>query len=281
LIDSPKKSVMEAGNALMAALLPIARTMIKSGFGVGELVQAAKLSYVQAAIREVIPPGGKLNVSRLSVATGLTRKEIAALLVGNTGKSPAISPRRIMEQRAFRVLQGWSIDPFFQKSDGRPADLEFRTGQHTFSLLVRRYAGDVTPVTVLRELERMKAVVAVKSGKLRLRPRALDSRTHAAHQMAELARLLRNFAETAQQIVIPRERPVFFGFRDSNVGSANQAALFQRVFSQRAAALLEGMDQWLAKNGGSRAGKKGASKLTRRQESAVRIGLGVYLVQDD
>jgi len=254
------------------ALLPIAKTMIKSGFGAGELVRAAKLSFVRAAISEVLP-SGKLNISRLSVATGLTRKEIS-LLLRTTAAVPTDTSRRIMEQRAFRVLNGWSFDPRFQSKNGRPADLELRSGVRPFSNLVKTYGGDVTPNAVLRELERIKAVSISKSGKVHLRSRAVRSRVHAAHQMLELARLIKDFSGTAQQVVIPRQRSVYFGFRDARVGSSHQAARFQRVFSLRAAALLASMDQWIVK-----AGREETNAITANDR--FRIGLGVYLVQDD
>ena len=255
------------------ALLPIAKTMIKSGFGAGELVRAAKLSIVRAAMSEVLPAGSKLNISRLSVATGLTRKEIS-FLIGTTATVPSDTSRRIMEQRAFRVLNGWSFDPRFQSKNGRPADLELRGGMRPFSTLVKTYGGDVTPNAVLRELERIKAVSVMKSGKVHLRARAVRSRVHAAHQMVELARLIKDFSGTVQQVVIPRERSVYFGFRDAKVGSSQQAARFQRVFSLRAAALLGSMEQWMVKAGGEE-----TNLITAKDR--LRIGLGVYLVQDD
>lgn len=259
--------------------------MIKCGFGVGELVQAVKLAYVDAAIREVLPDSGKINVSRIAVATGLTRKEIAVLLAQGNRTGPKIRSRSLKEQRAFRVLRGWILDPFFQNKGGVPAELEPGSGRQSFAVLVRRYGGDVTPATVLRELERMNAIVRRKGGRLRLRSDAVVSRNEAANQMPELARLLRDFASTAQQAVIPRRTPLYFGFRDSFVNSEEQAAIFQRVFSQRAASLLESTQQWMrqARN----VQKKTRSRVTASDRGGAarpgqfRIGLGVYLVQDD
>lgn len=269
----------------MTAFVPIARTMIQCGFGVGELVHAVKLAYITAAIREVLPDSRKINISRIAVATGLTRKEIALLLANGNRTGPKFKPRTLNEQRAFRVLRGWIMDPFFQKKGGGPADLEPGGGRHSFSALVRRYGGDVTPTTVLRELERMNAIARRKGGRLRLRADAVNSRNHAASQIADLARLLRDFASTAQQAVIPRKVPLYFGFRDCVVNSEEQAAIFQRVFSHRAASLLESTHQWMRQSRGIQKRTKSRAAPSGKNSAAgkdlFRIGLGVYLVQED
>lgn len=274
--DINKSKDSNTGDVLITALLPVARTMIRSGLGAGELMRAAKLAYVQAAAEEVTPTGGKVNVSRLAVVTGLTRKEIASLLGRRKKKAPAANPKHRREQRAFRVIHAWGIDPLFLKDDGRPADLEMRGGPGSFVTLVRNYGGDVTPVAVLRELERMQAVTLLRSGKVRLRSRPRNSRTHSQHHLTEFSRLLGDFARTAQQVSAPHDPPLFFGFRDSKVQSQHQAALFQRTFSQRAAALLASIEQWAARQQDNP--KPTKSVHSRRK---IRVGLGVYLLQDE
>ena len=181
----------------------------------------------------------------------------------------------MMEQRAYRVLQGWIGDPAYQRANGRPADLELGGEDPTFSSLVKQYGGDVTPTTVLREFERMQAARTTKSGKLRLQPHVLESRAHAAHQLVDLARLLKDFSSAAQQTIAPRENRLFFGFRDSALSSVNHAAIFHRIFSQRATDLLESIDQWAAK---TKIRTKGKGQSA---QGDVRVGLGVYLVQDE
>jgi hypothetical protein len=176
-------------------LLPIARMLLRNGFGAGELISAAKQASVRAALIEVIPVGSRVNVSRVSVATGLTRKEVSTLL-GRTIKAKPLSSRPTLEQRAWRVLRGWHIDPKYRDSSGRLAALPFAGKQRTFSLLVRRYGGDVTPLSVFRELERIKVVTKTRSGTLRLHSRALRSRSLVIQQIADLAHIFKDFAAT-------------------------------------------------------------------------------------
>ena len=185
----------DAAALLAVTLLPIARMMLRNGFGAGELISAAKQASVRAALIEVIPAGSRINVSRLSVATGLTRKEISSLL-GRKLKPKSILSKPTLEQRAWRVLRGWYIDPKYRESNGRLIALPFGGKQRTFSSLVKRIWGDVTPLSVLRELERIRVITKTRSGTLRLHSRALQSRSLVIQQIADLARIFKDFAAT-------------------------------------------------------------------------------------
>src|SRR6202451_4576695 len=227
---------------LSVMLVPIARMLLKSGFGAGELLRAAKQASVRAALIEVIPLGSRVNVSRLSVATGLTRKEIASIL-GRSLNAKSLSEKSTLEQRAWRVLRGWHTDPKYRETSGRLAALPFAGKQGTFMSLVRRYGGDVTPRSVLRELERMQVVSRTAAGTLRIHRKALHSRNLLMEQLFDVARAFRDFAAT-----VSGEHGLnaqgFFGFKEGTVPSADQAALFQRTFAERGAILLDSFEQW-------------------------------------
>jgi hypothetical protein len=248
--------------------------MIRSELSAGELVRAAKLSFIKAAASEVMPKDARVNVSRLSVVTGLTRKEISVLLGKRSGQQRGPMLKPAMEQRALRVLRGWRVDPLFQASNGRPAALSMRGNQRAFPQLVRTYAGDVTPVSVLRELERMELVTTTRSGKLQPSTKRVRPSAHACLQLADLAKVFSDFANTASRNPTSDEAPIFFGFRESSVASAEQASLFQRTFSRRAAMLLESIEQWVSHQRGAK------PRLRRIRSSRTRVGMGIYLVND-
>jgi Family of unknown function (DUF6502) len=250
----------------------MARTMIRGELGVGTFVHAAKLAYLRAAIEEVVSQPPRTNVSRLSVVTGMTRKEVSLLLAYIKGNKNNAWPGRSKEQRALRVLYGWRSDPEFQTHAHRPADLELRRGRNSFASLVRSYAGDVTPISVLRELERIRAVVRTRAGKLRVRP---TRRTReATHQLTHFARLVSDFAQTASK-VSAEPTSSFLTFRDLYVETPSQSARFRRTFSRRARSLLAGVEQWRNRHPGS-----DFRKAPNRKVTACRVGVGVYLVQD-
>ena len=262
----------QASETLITLLLPIGKLMLKDGFGISDLIRAAKQAYIRAAISQEDASGKRVNASRLSVMTGLTRKEISSI-VGRPNGAKSIRQSEVKEQRALRVLRGWTIDPRFTNGRGEPCRLCLRGDRRSFSELVRLYGNDVTPNSVLKELQRMKIVALESSGELRLR--AVRTHSKSAQHMTDLARLLPDFARTVGHQSSSTQRPAFFGFRDSFVDSPDQAARFQRTFSSRAAAVLQGMEQWITTQNRLRRNKSGVT------DKKCRVGIGIYLVQDN
>lgn len=220
----------------------------------------------------VIRGDDRVNISRLSVATGMTRKEVAALLGSREGGGAAKKKRG--QQRALRVLKGWITDPRFRNASGHPDELRVRGSKKSFAFLVRLYGGDVTPKSVLRELERIEMVEVTKAGTLRLR--ALRNRygTEVNSQLSDLSRLFEDFALAIVRPNSKSEDPSFIGFKDSIVPSTGDAAYFMRRFSGRAAALLEDFERWSVGRGAARMG-------SAPEHGAVRVGLGVYLLRSE
>jgi Family of unknown function (DUF6502) len=244
----------EVDDALVALLVPISRLMLTSGVGVHQIVHAAKQAYVKTAMEEVFPDSSRVNISRLSVATGLTRKEVSLLIAKLKGG-------------AVRVLRGWRLDPRFHGRSGQPAHLVLRGGERTFASLVKLYAGDVTPTSVLRELERMEAVSMTRAGTLRIRAPTGRAGSHTPSHVLEVTRLLGDFASTIAKSPTAGNAP-FFGYKDCIIPSPNDAALFRRAFSRRAAALLGSFDQW----------QLSRRKIRKSSDQSAHVGIGVYLV---
>jgi len=241
--------------------------------GIDELVRAAKRAYLRAAMDTVLPHDRRVNVSRLSVATGMTRKEVSALLNSSMGTQQG-GNRRSGEQRALRVLRGWLTDPRFQNRNGYPDVLSYRGPKKSFTFLVKLYGGDVTPKSVLRELERMNILRTTQTGALRVRARGKRNNVETGYYLAELARLFEDFASAIVRSSNVVEAPPFVGFKDSIVLSPGDAASFVRTFSRRGAALLEDFSQWSA-------GRHEIKLEPHRSNEGVRIGLGVYLVRSN
>jgi hypothetical protein len=75
-------------------------------------------------------------------------------------------------------------------------------------------------------------------------------------------------------VLVERERPLYFGFKDLEIASESQAARFKSSFGRRASLLLDGVEQWRSMEIGSVMPSSGSSK-----RSGQRIGVGVYLVE--
>lgn len=253
--------------ALVELLLPTSRLLLKGGVGVDQLIRAAKQAYVRAAVAEILPPGSRANVSRLSVATGLTRKEVS-LVLGEMRRQIHRRGYKAKEQRAIRVLRGWATDQRFRKENGRPDELSIRGRRCKFALLVKLYGGDVTPRAVLGELERMDAVALTSQGKLRIKTSRKESHEHVRQQAIELARLFGDFVDTVAQPQRGVSPPAFFGFRECTGVPPPEIARFERTFAKRGLALLDSVDQWI----------ESCRKEPGESGDQGRVGLGVYLV---
>lgn len=250
--------------------------MLKGNLSASALVRAAKLAYVRAAIKRLTAEGRtKTNISRLSVVTGMTRKEVASYMLYKA-RTAAAGPKKQMEHRALRVLRAWTTDPRYKTISGKVVDLPMEGEGKTFASLVRSYGGDVTTVAVLRELERLRAVTRTNSGLLRVRPGSARAQLRAAARFREFGRLLADFAETAGQVLVERKRPLYFGFKDLEIETESQAARFKSSFGRRASLLLDGVEHWRSIEMGNRKTSRQASKRTRQ-----RLGVGVYLVERD
>lgn len=257
---------------LVEMLLPIGRLMVRGGLGFGDLVHAAKHAYVRAAISTVAPAGSRINASRLSVITGLTRKDVTAVVTALSGRHRTRA-KLTKEQPARRVLRGWECDRRYCDERGIPAALPIRGGPRSFSSLVRDYGGDVTPRAVLKELERLDAVTFNSTNGLRIRLSGATS--EAAHRIALLSRALPDFANTVAFQGPANGHPLFFRFKDAVVQSPKDAVKFQTTFSNRGAHLLAEFDRWMSSRPRRGRGRRASA------EHVCRVGIGVYLVQGD
>jgi hypothetical protein len=160
--------------AVTAATLPVlkalARLLLESKVGIGEVRALTKLAYVLGAHEQAQRHGGspEPNVSRISTVTGLSRPEVTALLAQAPDEMP---PVKRGQPRAQAVIDGWIKDPRFgDKQTGQPAVLPLARGRGSFRELVRLYSGDgaATYAPILNELLQAKAVALIGQESVRL-----------------------------------------------------------------------------------------------------------------
>ena len=185
---------------------------MKSGMGAGELQIAVKIACISVAA-ESAKLGNRLNHSRIAAATGLTRKEVRALF-GWVGSGGVAAGKEVAKQRTTRVLHGWRTDPEFVDRHGSPIPLVVRGPGLTFHTLVRRYGGDVTPISVLNELVRTGAVSIGSSGRVAVRKTTPRVKGYGSDVVAEVAHRLRDFGATLVGNIEHPETPVFVGFNE-------------------------------------------------------------------
>ena len=147
--ESPLKSAIER------LLRPLVKLLIRHGMPYGEFKDIARETYVDVADKEFALPGKKQSAARISVLTGINRKDVAALQK-QAGEDQGFQPRH--HNRVYRVTNGWLIDPDFNIA-GEPKELPIDDeGNINFAELVRRYSGDVTVKALLDEMLRLGAI---------------------------------------------------------------------------------------------------------------------------
>ena len=231
--------------------------------------ELAKRAYVEVAMSDFAIPGKKPSISRASILTGLTRKDVQRL-VSSADAPGDVSGERY--NRAARVLTGWIRDPDFLGSGGQPRTLEV-DGDAGFSALVRRHSGDVPPRAVLDELLRVGAVVRHPDGRLAPVTRAYVPQQSEAEKLeilgADVAGLIDTIDHNLQHgTTDPRfQRKVSY-----QSIAAKHLPAFRELSSAQAQVLLEKLDRWLAEH--DDVGPDDA------HVPRARVGLGVYYMEE-
>ncbi|HYF61052.1 MAG TPA: DUF6502 family protein [Burkholderiaceae bacterium] len=154
----PAGAPAAAIDALLAVLRPLARLAIDHGVQFGQLQELTKQAMVEAALRATEAESGRGDppVSRLSVMTGIHRKEVKRL-----AESPDLDAVRAEPAPAAELFTRWVSDPTWRDADGRPKALSRRPGGDgvpSFEALSRSVTTDVHPRTLLDELLRLQLV---------------------------------------------------------------------------------------------------------------------------
>ena len=164
---------MKTHNAIHAAILrvlrPLIRLLLRHGVPFGTFSDLAKRVYVEVALEEFGLPGRKQSHSRVSVLTGLSRKEVLRVTRLDRPDDTETGDRY---HRAARVIGGWVRDDRFHDGSVNPATLPVDGEGATFSGLAKEYSGDVPHRAILDELLRVGAVERTEDGKVRLLARA-------------------------------------------------------------------------------------------------------------
>ena len=150
--------------ALLIALRPLARVLLREGIGHREFNEVSKAAFVDVATKDYGLRGRPTNISRVAVMTGLTRKEVRRIRDKNE------SGENIGGTRGTPMgvlLHQWYTEPDFLNPDGTPLDLPFDGSNNSFSELVRRFGGDIPPGAMRTELVRIGVVEELINGRLR------------------------------------------------------------------------------------------------------------------
>lgn len=248
-------------------LEPLAGLMLRAGIGAGELSDICRRAYVLAATQTLATPRRRPNASRIAVATGLTRQEVARLL--RVDKSPRKLELKQL-QRANRVLAGWHADLHYSTRPGVPKPLPIGGSGYSFQRLVRTYGGDVPPRAVLDELRRASAVSTTSSGAIVPRRKFVEYGIRPQKHLQDVARKLSALAETLVHNTQDPRSTLFEGIAETHMLKADHFPIAVRRLSVGARRFINATNLYLS-------GDKRYVQSTRRRKRYRSLGVGVYL----
>ncbi len=132
--------------ALARILRPLVRLLIARGVGVPALMDLVRQLYVEQAEVHFRLDNKRLTVSRLSLLTGLQRREIKKQQTHDQ------LPTKTSMGPVPRVLARWATDPDWRDDTGQPRRLPRRGADASFEHLVASVSRDIHPRSVLDAL---------------------------------------------------------------------------------------------------------------------------------
>jgi hypothetical protein len=258
--------------AVVRLLKPLVRILLRNGIPFGVFEELARWAYVDVAFQESSLPGRKLTDSRISILTGLSRKEVSRLKGIEAPEDNEAAPRF---NRAARVIGGWTRDPRFLDMQGQPAKLMHENSENSFSTLVRAYGGDVPVRAVFDELLRVGSIAPTDDGLIELVQRAYVPKTGLSEKIEILGTDVSDLINTIDHNIENNHDPKWFQRKVAYDNIPEEvAATFQVESAEQAQKLLEEFDRFLAAQDRDLNPKKAGT-------GRKRVGIGIYYFEED
>jgi hypothetical protein len=268
-MDSSVGHLPALKNALSLVLRPLFKVLLRHAVSFGEFEEIAKRVYLRVAMEDFGIPGKKASISRASILSGMTRKEVQRLLSHPIETSFDNTDRY---NRAARVVTGWLRDPDFVNARGAPRVLD-SDGELGFAALVRRHSGDMPARAVLDELVRVGTVKRRDDGRLELVTRAYVPQRSPVAKIGILGTDVADLIETIDHnLQFGEDNPRYQ--RKVMYHSIPVEALpaFRKLSAAQSQTLLEKLDRWLAEHD--------TDITPESTEPRARVGLGVYYFEE-
>ena len=253
--------------ALAHLLRALFRVLLRHQMSFQAFEALAKRVYVDVALRDFGIPGKKPSISRASILSGLTRKEVQKLVSEPLEPEAAEGERY---NRAARVLTAWTRDADFVDARGEPRPLEPQDTERGFVALVKRHSGDVPVRAVLDELLRVGAVRRGDDGRLQLVTRAYVPQRSPVDKIAILGNDVADLIDTIDHNIEHGDTDARFQrkvmHRQVPVSALPE---FRKLSAAQAQMLLEKLDRWLSERSGSDAPSR-----------VSRVGMGIYYFEE-
>ncbi len=258
--------------ATLKILKPLVRMLLRNGMSHGEFSEIARQAFVDVGFNDFKIEDQKQTTSRVSVLTGLSRKEVVRL--NKKLPDPRVISKMVPINRATRVISGWLRDPEFLNSKKRPLDLPRYGETSSFAVLVARYSGDITAGAILDELIRVRAVVHKKE-LIHLCNEAYIPQAGKEEKLKIMGISGSDLLETIDHNLNCEkdksrfQRQVVYSYLSPTIVEE-----FKELSEKKSNELLLELNQWLA-------AKKLHSIPPEGSELNIRAGMGIYFIENE
>lgn len=258
--------------AVASLLRPLVRLLLRNNISFGMFTDMARWVYVDVALREFGLPGRKQTNSRVSVLTGLSRKEV---LRQRRQESPIDFEALAKYDRGVRVLSGWRHDRRFCNPAGKPALLPVDQGDNSFAALVKKYSGDIPARAMLDDMVNTGTVALTEEGDVLLLADAYLPRGEENVQITILGTDVAHLLATIDHNLYTEPDQPFFQRKVSYDNLPAEVLADFKLFSNgKCQSLLEEFDHWLAAHD-----RDINPKITGTGRK--RAGVGIYYFEED
>ncbi len=260
-------------------LTPVARILLRHGVSFREMSDLCKRVYVDVATDEYGVDGRPTNLSRVALLTGMTRRDVRKVRLGQDESGQQALGRMNI---AARVLSGWYQDPDFCDFTGSPLPLQEAGSFPSFTHLAKRYAVDIPVTTTLKELRQAAAIESNPNGLLLPKTRYYmpgSSNPAAPEAIMRTSSVFEDIGNTIDYNLTRADDDVTrFERRATNINvAADTVTEFRAFVEKEGQAFLERVDSWLSRH--ETVAEKNANDKPGTQPT-IRLGLGIYWIED-
>lgn len=251
-------------------LRPLASMFLRCGLTWKEFSDLSKSVFVQSATEEFGISGRPTNISRVSILTGISRKEVKRQRDLVLDREPVTKGKTT---DATRVLSGWYQNPAYQDSDSSPLLLAESGPRPSFDSLCSTYSGDISPHAMLKELLKTQAVVRTDDGLLRVVKRYYQPAVHDDENLLWAVSLIRDLTETMNNnVFLTDEYGARFGRKaDNDRVPVSAVSEFREFLDQKGQTFLEEIDDWLTEH---------ETSESAEPSEYLRIGVGMFAIEN-
>jgi hypothetical protein len=151
---------------ILRLLAPVVRAVVKSGVTYKEFCLLSKATYIETVSKDYGIRGRPTNTSRISLITGIDRKEIKRIK-NRLETDTLLDESEKFDNRLTQILEAWHSTPQYVDENFLPKALTLEGNSPSFLSLAKIFGGDVPLHAIYKELLLGGAIELQENGLIR------------------------------------------------------------------------------------------------------------------